>query len=155
MFCTLHECLIEHFGIHNKLLSWLSCEEIQSTILCTRRQTAGRNWLFWNVGSYCPMVDSANCYDSGNKTEASLRPMQHNSCIHPWMGHWNHVCPSTQRVQSWEVRWSPCLKCTLYNLKLSLWYFFHYLTERLIKQGLMASQFYPCLFISKLLIVIV
>ncbi len=47
------------------------------------------------------------------------------------------------------------LKRTLYGLKQSPQYFIHYLTERLIKQGLTASQFDPCLFISKLLIVII
>ena len=48
-----------------------------------------------------------------------------------------------------------CLKHTLYGLKQLPQYFFHYLAERLIKQGLMALQFDPCLFISKLLIVII
>jgi hypothetical protein len=48
-----------------------------------------------------------------------------------------------------------CLKHTHYGLKQLPWYFFHYLTERLIKQGLMALQFDPCLFISKSLIVII
>ncbi len=48
-----------------------------------------------------------------------------------------------------------CLKHTLYGLKQMLQYFFHYLTECLIKQGLTALQFDPCLFISKLLIVII
>ncbi len=48
-----------------------------------------------------------------------------------------------------------CLKRTLYGLKQSPQYFFHFLTERLIKQGLTASQFDPCLFISKLLIIII
>jgi hypothetical protein len=44
---------------------------------------------------------------------------------------------------------------TLYGLKQSPLYFFHYLTERLIKQGLTALQFDPCLFISKSLLVII
>jgi hypothetical protein len=47
------------------------------------------------------------------------------------------------------------LKRTLYGLKQSPWYFFQYVTERLIKQGLTASKLDPCLFISKSLIVIV
>jgi len=47
------------------------------------------------------------------------------------------------------------LKQTLYGLKQSPQYFFHYLTELLIKQGLMALQFDPCLFISSSLIVII
>ncbi len=47
------------------------------------------------------------------------------------------------------------LKRTLYGLKQMPQYFFHYLTEHLIKQGLMALQFDPCLFISKLLILII
>jgi hypothetical protein len=48
-----------------------------------------------------------------------------------------------------------CLKRTLYGLKQSPQYFFRYLTERLIKQGLMVLQFDPCLFISNSLIVII
>ena len=71
------------------------CEEIQNTLLCMRGQTERGNWLFWNLGSCCPMVDSASWYDSGNKNEVNLRPMQYNSCIHPWTGHWNHLWPST------------------------------------------------------------
>ncbi len=47
------------------------------------------------------------------------------------------------------------LKRTLYGLKQSSRYFFKYLTERLVKQGLSASNLDPCLFISKSLIVIV
>ena len=46
------------------------------------------------------------------------------------------------------------LKQILYGLKQLPCYFFHYLTERLIKQGLKASQFDPCLFMSNSLIVI-
>jgi hypothetical protein len=45
------------------------------------------------------------------------------------------------------------LKQTLYGLKQSPQYFFHYLTERLVKQGLTASNLDPCLFMSKTLIV--
>jgi hypothetical protein len=48
-----------------------------------------------------------------------------------------------------------CLKRTLYGLKQSPWYFYQYITECLIKQGLTASKFDPCLFISKSLIVII
>jgi hypothetical protein len=48
-----------------------------------------------------------------------------------------------------------CLKQTLYGLKQSPRYFFQYVTERLIKQGLTASKLDPCLFISKSLIVII
>jgi hypothetical protein len=48
-----------------------------------------------------------------------------------------------------------CLKRTLYGLKQLPQYFFHYLTECLIKQGLTALQFDPCLFISKLLNIII
>ncbi len=48
-----------------------------------------------------------------------------------------------------------CLKQPLYGLKQSPWYFFQYVTERLIKQGLTASKLDPCLFISKSLIVII
>ncbi len=48
-----------------------------------------------------------------------------------------------------------CLKRTLYGLKQSPQYYFHYLTERLIKQGLTVLQFDPYLFISKSLIVII
>ncbi len=46
------------------------------------------------------------------------------------------------------------LKQTLYGLKQSSGYFFHYLTERLIKQGLTVSQFNPCRFMSNSLIII-
>ncbi len=46
-------------------------------------------------------------------------------------------------------------KQTLYGLKQSPWYFFQYVTELLIKQGLTASKLDPCLFISKSLIVII
>ncbi len=48
-----------------------------------------------------------------------------------------------------------CLKQTFYGLKQSPWYFLQYVTERVIKQGLTASKFNPCLFISKSLIVII
>ncbi len=48
-----------------------------------------------------------------------------------------------------------CLKRTLYGLKQLSRYFFKYLTEHLIKQGLTASNLDPCLFISKSLIVII
>jgi hypothetical protein len=47
------------------------------------------------------------------------------------------------------------LKRALYGLKQSSWYFFQYLTERLIKQGLTASALDPCLFISSDLIVVI
>jgi hypothetical protein len=47
------------------------------------------------------------------------------------------------------------LKRALYGLKQSSWYFFQYLTERLIKQGLTASALDPCLFISSNLIVVI
>ncbi len=47
------------------------------------------------------------------------------------------------------------LKCTLYGLKQSSRYFFQYLTKRLVKQGLTASAFDPCLFISKNLTVVI
>jgi hypothetical protein len=47
------------------------------------------------------------------------------------------------------------LKRTLYGLKQSPRYFFKYFTERLLKQGLTASKFDPCLFMSKTLIVII
>jgi hypothetical protein len=47
------------------------------------------------------------------------------------------------------------LKRTLYGLKQSSRYFFKYLTERLVKQGLSTSNLDPCLFISKFLIVII
>jgi hypothetical protein len=47
------------------------------------------------------------------------------------------------------------LKRTLYGLKQSAWYFFEYITERLIKQGLSASKLDPCLFINNSLIVII
>jgi hypothetical protein len=47
------------------------------------------------------------------------------------------------------------LKRTLYGLKQSSQYFFQYLTERLVKQGLTASNLDPCLFISKRLIVVI
>ncbi len=39
-------------------------------------------------------------------------------------------------------------KQTVYGLKQLPHYFFHYLTEHLIKQGLTASQFDPCLLMS-------
>jgi hypothetical protein len=48
-----------------------------------------------------------------------------------------------------------CLKCTLYGLKQSSRYFFKYLTEHLVKQGLSTSNLDPCLIISKSLIVII
>jgi hypothetical protein len=47
------------------------------------------------------------------------------------------------------------LKRTLYGLKQSSRYFFQYLTKHLVKQGLTASAFDPCLFISKNLIVVI
>ena len=47
------------------------------------------------------------------------------------------------------------LKRTLYGLKQSPRYFFEYFTERLLRQGLSASKFDPCLFMSKTLIVII
>ena len=47
------------------------------------------------------------------------------------------------------------LKRTLYGLKQSPHYFFKYFTERLLKLGLTASNFDPCLFMSKTLIVII
>ncbi len=47
------------------------------------------------------------------------------------------------------------LKRTLYGLKQSLRYFFEYITEQLIKQGLSASKFDPCLFMTNSLIVII
>ncbi len=47
------------------------------------------------------------------------------------------------------------LKRTLYGLKQSPWYFFEYITERLMKQGLSASKFDPCLFMNNALIVII
>ncbi len=47
------------------------------------------------------------------------------------------------------------LKRTLYGPKQSSRYFFKYLTERLVKQGLTASNLNPCVFISKSLIVII
>jgi hypothetical protein len=47
------------------------------------------------------------------------------------------------------------LKRTLYGLKQAPRYFFQYFTERLIKQGLQASNLDPCLFMSKNLIVII
>lgn len=85
----------KYLGVQNQALPWRSCEDIQGMILCKRRQTERRGWLFWNLGSCCPMVDSAHCYDFGHKTEPDLCPMQHHSCFHPWTGHWNHICPST------------------------------------------------------------
>jgi hypothetical protein len=48
-----------------------------------------------------------------------------------------------------------CLKRTLYGLKQSPPYFFEYITEQLIKQGLSASKFDLCLFMKNSLIVIV
>ena len=48
-----------------------------------------------------------------------------------------------------------CLKRTLYGLKQSPGYFFACITECLIKQGLTASKFDPCLFMSGSLIAIV
>ena len=47
------------------------------------------------------------------------------------------------------------LKRTLYGLKQSPRYFFEYFTERLLRQGLTASKFDPCLFMSRTLIVII
>ena len=47
------------------------------------------------------------------------------------------------------------LKRTLYGLKQSPRYFFEYITERLIKQNLLASKFDPCLFMNESLIVII
>jgi len=35
------------------------------------------------------------------------------------------------------------------------WYFFQYITERLIKQNLRASEYDPCLFMNETLIVII
>ncbi len=102
-----HECLTKHLGVQNKALPWWSYEVIQSKILRTRGQTERRYWLYWDLGSCCPIIDSANCYDLGKKNEINLRPMWHNSGFHPWMGHWNYLCPSTTRLQSLEGRWSP------------------------------------------------
>jgi len=47
------------------------------------------------------------------------------------------------------------LKRTLYGLKQAPRYFFKYFTERLVRQGLQASNLDPCLFMSKSLIVII
>jgi hypothetical protein len=47
------------------------------------------------------------------------------------------------------------LKMTLYGLKQSPQYFFAYLSERLIKLGLSPSKYDPCLFMNKMLIVII
>ena len=47
------------------------------------------------------------------------------------------------------------LKHTLYGLKQSSQYFFQYLTKRLVKQGLTASNLDPCLIISKRLVVVI
>jgi hypothetical protein len=47
------------------------------------------------------------------------------------------------------------LKRTLYGLKQSPWYFFEYITEQLINQGLSASKFNPCLFMNSSLIAII
>jgi hypothetical protein len=116
-----------------------------------RGQTERRYWLFWDLGSCYPMVHSADCYDLGYQNEINLCPMLHNSSFHPWMGQWNYLCPSNFGKGD-EVL---CLKCTLYGLKRLPWYFFHYLTEHIIKQRLKALQFDPCLFISKLLIVMI
>ncbi len=150
-----HECLTKHLDIQDKALPWWSCEEIQSKVLHTRGQTERRYRLFWDLGSCCPMIHSTDSYDLGYQHEINLHPMQHNSSFHPWTGHWNYLCPSTTRLQSWEGRWSPSPQTyslwspaiTSIFLSLSYW------TPH--KQGLMALQFDPCLFISKLLIVII
>jgi hypothetical protein len=48
-----------------------------------------------------------------------------------------------------------CLKRTLYRLKQAPRYFFKYLTERLIRNGLTPSEHNPCLFMNETIIVIV
>ena len=47
------------------------------------------------------------------------------------------------------------LKRTLYGLKQSPRYFFEYNTKQLIKEGISASKFNPCLFMNNSLIVII
>jgi hypothetical protein len=75
-----------------------------------------------------------------------------------------HGCvPPTETIYIHQPRGFHCgngdevlrLKRALYGLKQSSWYFFQYLTERLIKQGLTASALDPCLFISSNLIVLI
>ncbi len=76
--------------------------------------------------------------------------------VHGWV-------PPTETIYVHQPRGFHCgkgdevlrLKCTLYGLKQSSRYFFQYLTERLVKQGLTASNLDPCLFISKRLIVVI
>jgi hypothetical protein len=71
--------------------------------------------------------------------------------------------PATESIHVHQPRGFHCgkgdevlrLKQTLYCLKQSPRYFFQYVTERLIKQGLTASKLDPCLFISNSLIVII
>jgi hypothetical protein len=103
------------------------------------------------------MVDSENCYDLGHKITVDLRPVRHHSCFHPCKSpsHETIYVHQPRGFHHGKVDEVLHLKWTLYGLKQSPWYFFQYVTERLIKQGLTASKLDPCLFISKSLIVII
>jgi hypothetical protein len=71
--------------------------------------------------------------------------------------------PPTKKIYVHQPRGFHCrkgdevlpLKQTLYGLKQSSCYFFQYLTERLLKQGLTASALDLCLFLSKSLIMVI
>ncbi len=130
---------------------WLG-QKNQGQMLCTGRETTGGYWLFWNLGSCGTMVDSTYCYDLICWTEFVIRPVQYSCRFYP--------CKSSHHKDN---RGFDCgngdevlrLKRTLYCLIQSPWYFFEYITEYVIKQGLTVSKFDPCLFMRKLLIVIV
>ncbi len=138
------------------MLPQWSHQEIQRSLLFKRRQTEGRDKLFWDMGSCCTVVKRMDCCDLGLQVAFELCPMKYHCCFYPQTkpGHWKHICTSIARGfhhgRGYEVL---CLKKTLYGLKQSPPYYFHDITDHPVKQGLLASQFDPCLFISGLLII--
>jgi hypothetical protein len=127
-------------------------KKYRSSILCKRRQAKGRTWApvvqlltvrIVMILAIKLLLISVQC----NITAAFIRarvPATESIYVHQPRG-FHHG--RGDKVL--------CLKRTLYGLKQSPRYFFQYVTERLIKQGLTASKFNPCLFISKPLIIII
>jgi hypothetical protein len=150
-----HECLTKHLSFQDKALPWWSCEEIQSKVLARGdRQKEGINYF----ETWAPVVQWSTVWTFMILAiKMKLISIQCNitvAFIHGWVTEtiyvhqpWGFNCGKGDEVLQ--------LKRTLYGLKQSPWHFFHYITEHLIKQWLMALQFDPCLFISKSLIVII
>ncbi len=135
---------------------WTS-EEIQGSILCSWWQAKGRDWLIWDMGSGCAMVDCTNCHDFSNQTKFNIDTVWHHCCIHAWASPTNRddICTPATWIPS-RQRWrSAPPQSDSIRAKAIIQIFFKYLTERLVKQGLSTSNLDPCLFISKSLIVII